>query len=91
MIVNELLTNALKHAFPDEGPGNILLMLTRQEDHFLLCVEDDGIGLSAARSTTSRPLGLELVATLLEQLDARMQQETTDGTSYRVSFPARRE
>ncbi|HYO97263.1 MAG TPA: histidine kinase dimerization/phosphoacceptor domain -containing protein [Polyangiaceae bacterium] len=91
LIVNELLTNALKHAFPDEGPGNILLMLTRQEDRFLLCVEDDGIGVNASRPTTSRPLGLELVATLLEQLDARMQQEATEGTSYRVTFPARSE
>ena len=54
LIVNELVTNALKHAFPDERPGNVKIRLAREQDEAVLIVEDDGVGLPSDVAVASR-------------------------------------
>jgi two-component system, sensor histidine kinase PdtaS len=89
LILNELLTNALKHGYPDRRTGTIKLQLRRvPEAHIELQVCDDGIGmktpdLSASRST----IGLQLVTTLAEQLGGEVSFEVHGGTSVSVRFP----
>jgi PAS domain S-box-containing protein len=88
LIVNELITNALKHAFPGERGGQIVVRLARlSAERYELCVSDDGIGLPEKldpRNTTS--LGLELVFTLAEQLAAEVTVERKHGTLFRFQF-----
>jgi PAS domain S-box-containing protein len=88
LIVNELITNALKHAFPGGRAGQIVVRLARLAvDRFELCVSDDGVGLPEGldpRHTTS--LGLELVFTLAEQLAAEVAVEREHGTLFRFQF-----
>lgn len=86
LIVNELLTNAVKHAFIDGRHGHILVEGTRAPDgRITVRVADDGIGLSRDPST-SPTLGLQLVRTLVEQLDGELEVDVTEGTSFRIRF-----
>jgi two-component sensor histidine kinase len=88
LIINELVSNALKYAFPPGQSGEISVELSRiAENEFLLIVRDDGIGLPKDFDwRTSNSLGLKLVTDLTMQLDGKMQVETTHGTTFRISF-----
>jgi len=88
LIVNELVTNALKHAFPDGREGKVRVVLTEEGENLSLAVEDDGVGMPETvdpRNTGS--LGLDLVFTFAEQLDARVEVERQGGTTFRFRFP----
>jgi two-component sensor histidine kinase len=89
LILNELVSNALKHAFPGERKGSIdVLLCEAGQERITLTVRDDGIGLPAGvRPGETQSLGLELVATLIDQLDAELTVLRSDGTEFRISFP----
>ena len=72
LIFNELLTNALRHAFPDDRPGQIRIALQRLPDQRIrLAVEDDGVGLPTGFDWQAAPsLGFRLVRMLAEQFRA---------------------
>lgn len=88
LLINELVTNALKHAFPGERPGLIQVKLERPTPHaVLLTVADDGVGLPATldpRHTQS--LGLQLVFLLTEQLHGTVNFERGNGTTVQILF-----
>jgi PAS domain S-box-containing protein len=89
LILNELITNALKHAFPDGRAGKIRIELARMEsDLFALAVKDDGVGLSKERDhMQSQSLGMQLVNTLTSQLSGNLSITQEQGTSFQVVFP----
>jgi two-component sensor histidine kinase len=88
LIVNELVSNALKHAFPDHRAGVIRITLTiGDDDRFILTVADNGIGLSEQFNLDDSPsLGLRLVSTLSKQLGAQLWSERSGGTAFHISF-----
>jgi two-component sensor histidine kinase len=88
LVVSELVTNALKHAFPEQRQGTLLVRLARREGAKLeLTVEDDGIGFSSPFPPESgASLGLDLVAIFAKQLHARVLVERDRGTSFRLTF-----
>ena len=79
LIVSELVTNALRHAFPPGRPGTIDVTGNRVDGAYLLAVRDNGRGLSEAAGHRSG-LGLRLVRTLADQLHARLIIEVASGT-----------
>ena len=89
LILNELLTNSLIHAFIGRTSGTISISLTTLEKgKVMLTVGDDGIGLPEnihVESATS--LGLQLVTLLTEQLDGSLTVDTSRGTSMSIVFP----
>lgn len=88
IIINELITNSLKHAFPDGRKGTVDIKLKNQKDGVLLVVEDDGIGMQhdfELNKTSS--LGLELVNALTQQLNARVQIDSSNGTRFSFHIP----
>jgi PAS domain S-box-containing protein len=88
LILNELLTNALKYAFPDGRSGDISIGLRGEAGHVTLSVRDTGIGFPADldfRHTES--LGLQLVSMLTEQLGGTMTLSRECGTAFVVTFP----
>jgi PAS domain S-box-containing protein len=90
LILNELISNALKHAFPAERQGAVHVELRRLNADLLLAVGDDGIGMPAGFDlATSESLGLQLVSTLVEQLQARLEIVQDGGTTFRITFPWR--
>lgn len=90
LIVNELITNALKYAFPDGGnAGDIHISLRRSgPDDITLIVSDNGVGISESinvEDTTS--LGLQLVNVLIKQIHGIYCINSTGGTSWTITFP----
>jgi two-component sensor histidine kinase len=89
LIINELISNALKHAFPGERSGEIHVCLgSRQAHELVLEVRDDGVGIGPEVDLAqAESLGMSLVSTLVEQLEGRLELEREGGTSFRVIFP----
>lgn len=97
LLLNELVSNSLKHAFPDGRRGTIRVTLAPEHEpgagddngHFLrLTVRDDGIGLPAhADRTSPQTLGLTLVGALSDQLHAKLLFENRDGACVSLVFP----
>jgi len=90
LLVNELVTNALKHAFVASGKGRVRILLARRGKEAELLVEDDGKGLPEgfdARGATS--LGMQLVFGLVSQLGGRLDigNRGARGASFKVLFP----
>ena len=89
LIVNELISNALKHAFPDGRRGTITIEFTQQPcNHAILSVEDDGIGVPEGFSfEESETLGIQLVYMLAGQLGGAVTVERSTVTKFVVDFP----
>lgn len=91
LIVNELITNALKHAFPGGRDGRIRLTAkTGADREMLLTVADDGVGLPPALAPhRADTLGLQLVDILTRQLRGRLDVATGTGTgtAFHIAFP----
>ena len=91
LIVNELLSNAFKHAFPEGRGGHIAIDVEADEQQVTLSVTDDGLGLSAdAGRHPSASLGLVLVRSLSSQLDGHFVLESQSGTLARLILPRAR-
>jgi len=91
LVVNELLSNALIHAFPEGRRGTVSIRVQRAEDNEIsLVVRDDGIGLPAGFDLASTDsLGLTLVRALVEeQLRGTISLDSNGGTEFYVNFRA---
>ena len=92
LIINELLSNALKHAFPGDRQGLVTVSLEPAPDNQLvLRVTDNGVGPPPVRDLTATPtLGLRLVSGLASQLGGKLTVEQPDGigTAFQVVFAA---
>ena len=89
LVVNELISNALKHAFPNGRAGSVSVEIAPCEtDSICLAVSDSGIGL-APESTPEEgnSLGLQLVVLLCEQLRGKLEISRADPTRFAVTFP----
>jgi len=91
LLLNELVCNALKHAFPAGRPGRIVVDLQKEtEGPFVLAVRDDGIGLTP-RTEGEQPesLGLELINIMVDQIDATFAVKQDHGTTFTIRFTPR--
>ena len=88
LIINELVSNALKHAFPDNRGGEITIKVHSVDDMYALTVSDNGVGIPEnidIEDTSS--LGLRLVTILAEdQLDGDFSLHNDGGTTVRITF-----
>ena len=90
LVINELILNAGKYAYPESGSGSIWVRLVRTDnDHVLVSVRDEGIGLPAGFDpTTSKRLGSRLIHALAKQLGAELTRPfTAVGTNFTLLFP----
>ncbi|MCA3255153.1 MAG: PAS domain-containing protein [Alphaproteobacteria bacterium] len=85
LIVNELVQNALKYAFPDDRAGSVRVGFARSPDEFRLTVADDGIGFAGDATAGS---GKRLVRALVQQLGGTLDRQGPPGTRYDIGFPA---
>jgi two-component sensor histidine kinase len=91
LIVNELVTNAIKHAFPDGRPGTVHVSLGEEAGHLSLCVRDNGVGLDGSR-THGTGVGQELVRALALQLGGELEVKSgKGGSTFCVVFPTNTE
>jgi two-component sensor histidine kinase len=87
LIINELVTNAIKHAYPDAESGLVEISICQKERNIFLAVRDGGIGLSddfSLENTDS--LGFTLIRILSEQLNANVTIDSQNGTTLSVVF-----
>jgi len=89
LILNELVANALKHAFPNGAIGTIRVQFRHASDHLVfLSVGDDGVGISPGLDLDSlTSVGVQLVRTLVKQLEGRLEIIRAPGSNFRITFP----
>jgi two-component sensor histidine kinase/DNA-binding response OmpR family regulator len=89
LIINELLTNALKYAFPGGRAGKLTVQIEPVPGDMLkLTVADDGVGLPAGIDVNDpATLGLQLVSTLAEQLRGSLDARSQPGATFTITFP----
>ena len=87
LIINELVSNALKYAFPHNKKGTISITLDKKEDSFILTVQDDGIGIQGQLDPSKKPtLGMTLVNLLSAQIDGKLESDFSNGTTHKIYF-----
>ncbi len=90
LIISELISNCLKHAFPDGRKGTIKIEFRRKKDHeteLELIVRDDGVGFPLGVDIDETgTLGLEILHLLTEQLNGSVKMERDNGTVFRICF-----
>jgi two-component sensor histidine kinase len=88
LILNEVMSNALKYAFPNGKNGTITVELRANPNQILsLRVADDGVGLPAGLGIlNNKSLGLQLVNSLVTQVEGKLEVDNSAGTAFRVSF-----
>ncbi|MDA2919004.1 GAF domain-containing protein [Desulfobacterota bacterium AH_259_B03_O07] len=88
LIVNELISNALKHAFPNGKEGEICIELDSLNSNCVLTVSDNGIGFPKdLKYRKAKSLGLQLLTALTDQLDGSIKINRRSGTSFKITFP----
>lgn len=86
LIMNELITNSLKYAFP-EGEGHIYVKLVKDNKHHDLDVCDNGVGFpSEIDFKNTSTLGLEIVNSLVKQLEGEIHLKKGKGTHFHIRF-----
>jgi two-component sensor histidine kinase len=87
LIINELVTNSIKHGFPNGMEGLIRVKLSESNGKYILSVKDDGVGFPETidfRNTET--LGLQLITNLVLQLDGTIDVIHDHGTEFKINF-----
>jgi PAS domain S-box-containing protein len=90
LIINELISNSLKYAFPTQDTGTIeVAMYTDEAAKIILLIKDDGVGLPPGFDIAqANSLGLQLVQDFVDQLKGTIQISCSQGTEFRIRFSA---
>jgi len=88
LLINELITNSLKHGFPGERKGNIEITLTETaKEEFELNYSEDGVGIPLTLVNGHvLSFGMQLIDMLVSQLDGTITRIASEGTTYRIKF-----
>ncbi len=87
LIVNELLSNSMKHAFPDDTNGEIKVKFNKDGENCVLEVSDTGIGFPPdLQLDKTDSLGLQLVNNLTQQINGELELERSPGTTFHIAF-----
>ena len=88
LIVNELISNSLKHAFPDDRKGIIKIKFYKDSEKYVLMISDNGIGFPEDLDyKKSSSLGLRIVNSLIDQIMGEITMDKTHGTEFTIKFP----
>ncbi len=89
LILNELISNVLKHAFPEKVGGVLRIGFYADEMHRTMVVSDNGVGFPRDLDfMNTQSLGMQLVVTLVEQLEGIIELERNGGTEFRITLHA---
>ena len=89
LIINEMVTNAFKHAFPGDREGDVEIGLYNAGDYIRLEYHDNGCGIpESVTFERSESLGMKLISGLTRQIRGSLALDRQDGTHYTITFPA---
>ncbi len=87
LIFNELITNSIKHAFKNMEKGQITIGLENNENKFYkFWVNDNGVGIDE-KTLGSNTMGMEIVKSLVEQIDGKMEYSNNNGSHFTIIIP----
>ena len=87
LIINEAVTNSMKHAFPDKRPGMVTINMHKNGDQITLLLADNGIGIGDRPTVTdTNSLGLELMKGLAREIHSRIEFASQSGTKITIIF-----
>jgi PAS domain S-box len=87
LIINELISNSLKHAFADGRSGNIKIKFYKDDEKYVLIISDDGIGFPEDLDyKKSDSLGLKIVNSLVDQIRGEIDMDRSHGTKFTIKF-----
>lgn len=87
LIINELVSNSMKHAFPGDETGKITVKFSEDDDICTLEVSDNGVGFPPELELgKTDSLGLQLVTSLTQQIGGELELERSPGTTFRITF-----
>jgi PAS domain S-box-containing protein len=88
LIINEMISNSLKHAFPGGRKGVITIDFRKSGEKYIVTYSDDGIGLpDSVTFDRTESLGMQLIRGLTKQINGSIELDRTSGTKYTVTFP----
>jgi two-component sensor histidine kinase len=88
LILNEMITNSLKYAFPEGRKGEIIISFVLTDGYYTLDYRDDGVGVApGANLERAGSLGMQLIGGLTRQLDGKLTIDTAAGVHYTIIFP----
>lgn len=91
LIISELVTNSLKHAFPGNRDGEISVKSSLEHNNIIIDVSDNGVGMpSKVDIKNSETFGLQLVKTFVDEADGDIELKSGEGTSYVITIPQNR-
>jgi two-component sensor histidine kinase len=91
LMLNELLTNALKHAFKNQNTGKIIVSLSNTENrHYKFSVSDSGIGMDEDQLNANSGMGMDIIKSLVEQVDGNINYEKNNGSIFTITLPIAR-
>ena len=93
LIINELITNVYKYAFPGNQTGNLWInLLPEDEGKYSISIRDDGIGLPEDFTMkTTQSMGTQIVEILIQQLEAKLEVTNNGGACFRILFSPKQE
>ena len=92
LIINEVVTNTLKHAFPGDREGTISIEMSQDSGHNYLKLADDGVGIPKDLNAEEQgSFGFLLIYTLAEQLEASIELDTSKGTTFSISWETKKD
>jgi two-component sensor histidine kinase len=87
LIVNELVSNAIKYAFPDGPGGEILILFEKKSSQYSLMIQDNGIGFPDCLDFQhTESLGMQIVCALTRQLGGTIELNRISGTTFTIVF-----
>ncbi|UYP44575.1 hypothetical protein NEF87_000860 [Candidatus Lokiarchaeum ossiferum] len=88
LIINEIVSNSLKYAFPEKSQGKISIQFKNHRDKNILTVADNGIGISQSVDLANpNTFGLQLISILTDQIKGRLSLDLNHGTKYIIEIP----
>jgi two-component sensor histidine kinase len=87
-ILNELVSNSLKHAFPNKRSGEVCIELREKDGLVTLIVSDNGVGIPEDHDVMAgRSLGMKLTMTFIQQIQGTYKLDRSNGTKVIITFP----
>ena len=88
LLVNEIVSNSYKYAFPNQEKGKIQIDFKKIDNKIILLVQDNGVGFPEEYDLEKgESLGMQLIQALTSQLDGELIVSRENGTSFKISFP----
>jgi two-component sensor histidine kinase len=87
LILNELITNSIKHAFHEIEEPNISITLTKKDGLIELVMKDNGMGTTLENLNENTGIGMSLIQSLVDQIEGKYTFEVNNGVSFKLIFP----